>query len=391
MKSLKICKYPYPFEAWLTISSDPDCASYESWLELDNLIFKKLKLPWANSIFLFSFNQNLPDQVSLDKYPEIGKQPTDAIHTWGDFVHAGEKGFSAQDAILGIELLKKHNINPLIWVDHSRFTGNMIHNNKWGSTPFHTDSSGYKYKVYEYTLDLVKESGVRYIWSGELAPTIGQDRKVNFFEWGGAFSLKPRLSYLIRQVFPMMLSRGGIKKISKKYELLYENQFPDGTKLYCFNRFGKWKHADILGLSKIISKQNIDKLIHKKGAMVAYTHLGKRNPEYSGESHVPEETVECFEYVKKKHEEKSLMFSPVSELLDYVVLRNNMEINGNQINFKSDGIRFTKLQESDLSRFRFSFRNYQKDNEPKFCIEDKPAKFYLESHGKGYISARLHK
>ncbi len=350
---IKLLKYPHPYKAWLTISNDPDNTTIEAWHELNDFIFNELKLDWANTIFPYSYNLNLPDQVNLDKHPEIAKQPTDALHTWGDFVHAGQRGFSRADAEAGTELLKKNNIQPRIWVDHSRFTGNLLHNNSWGAVPTHDDSSGNTYTVFEYTLDLVKQLGISYVWDGKLTQSIGQDRRLELKDYLIHYSFLGKIRFLFLNGYRFFVPGFKRTKGNAQYK---KHTFPDGNVLYVFKRFGNWRDADILGLSNVISKNNINTLIQKGGTLVAYTHLGKESPKYHGESHIPPQTKACLHYVKQRVEASELIFTPLSKMLDYLVLRDNMSIKGNEIHFKPDGIRFKQLTCEDLLGHTFSLQ-----------------------------------
>lgn len=379
---IKLLKYPYPYKAWLSISNDPDNTTIEVWHELNEFIFNELKLGWANNIFIYSHNLNLPNQVCLDKFPEIASQPTDTLHTWGDFVHSGQRGFSRADAEAGIMLLQKYNIRPRVWVDHSRFVGNMIHTNNWGSVPFHNDSSGNKYRVYEYTLDLAKQLGISYIWDGKLSQHIGQDRNLKLRDRLMQFSflgqIRFALLYGLKYVVPGLFRYND----NKQYQ---EHTFSDGNRMYLFKRFGKWRDADILGLSKVLSEANVNRLIQKGGSMLAYTHLGKSNPKYMGKTHIPEETKACLRFVKEKVESKELMFSSVSKMLDYMVLRDNIVIKQHEIQFIPDGIRFVGLTKQDLSGHKFSFSGISDTNNLIVKVQGQEIKPYSLQHTNGIV------
>lgn len=361
-------KYPYPYTAWLTISNDPDNTDMQIWKELDDLFFKRLGLPWANSIFLTSHNLNIPGQVNLKDHPEIAQQPADTIHTWGDFVHGGARGFSREDALSGMALLEHYGIRPLVWVDHSRFTGNLLHGNSWGSKPVHKDSSGITYKVHEYTLDLIDQTGIRYVWDGGLTEVIGQDRKTSMWDkQAGKSMVKSVLAGILQKI--KTFRKGSSKKGN---DLYFAHLFPDGRTLYCFQRYGKWRNADIVGLSRQISRKTVDSLIRNQGVMVAYTHLGKKNPELKGDRHVPDETLVCLEYVKKRMDDGVLNFSSLSDLLDYLVIRDHMVVDGSVVDFRSDGIRFTQMNPNDLLRHRFSLEGVSNHLDVEVRLDGKP-------------------
>ena len=54
--------FPYPFKAWLALSNDPDNTTLERFHQIDHFIWKELRLPFGDAVFIRSFNQNLTDQ-----------------------------------------------------------------------------------------------------------------------------------------------------------------------------------------------------------------------------------------------------------------------------------------------------------------------------------------
>lgn len=340
MNSIKILPIPFPFKAMLSISNDPDNTTIEAWHELNEFIFNELKLDWANTVFPINKNLNLPNQVSLESHPQIASQPTDTLHTWGDFVHSGNHGFTRDDAETAIRLLENNRISPKIWVDHSRFLGNLLHGKTTlGGKQFHTDASGVKYKNFEYTADLIHSIGIRYLWDGDITQIIGQDRKLSL------------LNFSIKQLIK--------RKYTKENEILTPIEF-EGFRFYKFKRYGEWKYADILGFSKVINIDYLDTLVKKGGISFIYTHLGKRNPKQTNENHIPVETKNALINISNLVKEKQILFAPISRILDYVILRDNIKIEKETVNFKPDGIRYTNLSESDLLGHSFSFKTNAK-------------------------------
>lgn len=356
-----ILKYPYPYQGWFTIANDPDNTLIKDWRELNDFIWKELGLPLSNSLFVESFNKNLPDQVSLRGYPEIVDQPHDIIHTWGDYMHGREKSFDREDAIRAAEILRKYMLTPKVWIDHSRFVGNLIHNSTLGSIPSTKDASGITYKNYNYTLDLIQRIGIRYVWNGKVTSLIGQDKHYNRYHYRRvcgdnilSAAMKSLLSLLIH-------SKMILNYFSAEYD--YNNQykpvsFPDGRNFYSFTRYGTWKDADIYGLGRLLQKKNIDLLLRRKGTMAVYTHLGKRpHDKMHLEYHIPNKTKEALRYISQLYDEKRLMVSSLSNMLDYLVIRDNIVLSPmeNKIEFRSDGIRFESLSLSILKKHKFSF------------------------------------
>lgn len=379
--SRAILPYPFPYKAWLTMANDPDNTEIKDWRELDEFIWKELELPFGDSLFVRSFNQNLPVQVNLADNPEIvDAHLHDIIHTWGDYMHGRKRGFDREDAVEAMELLNSHNMDPLVWIDHASFVGNMLHGTKKGSIPKAKDSAGHEYENFLYTLDLVRKVGIRYIWNGEVTATIGQDRELNFSDYDrlhGGNSLKAA----VRSTLHRLPSESGVfaQPDNRQY---YKHLFPDRSELYCFRRYGTWKDADITGLGNIIKPKLMDELIRSEGTAVVYTHLGKRQlADMSNAQHIPKKTRAALRYVNGKFRSKELMVSSVSELLDYLVIRDHIQVDRSKdlIDLISDGTRYTALSQTDLQGKVFSFR--QKGFDPrniKVCVDGQPVNCRVE-------------
>ncbi|HRH38949.1 MAG TPA: hypothetical protein PK760_11415, partial [Flavobacteriales bacterium] len=259
-----VLAYPYPAKAWLALCSDPDNTLIEDWRELDKVIWKELGLPFADMLFVRSFNLNIPEQVNLHTHPEIlNEHPHDSIHTWGDYVWSGPKSFERVDAVEARETLAKLGFKPTVWVDHSMFMGNMLHNHRYGSMPTITDASGHVYTNPLYTLDIVKRIGVRYLWDGTITPVLGQDRKLSV--WGTYRERNNSLNTALRSYVKHL--SGDLLGVGKAFRQQYKDnsayrahRFPDGNVFYIFQRYGIWQDADIDGLANLLSQGRLSRL-----------------------------------------------------------------------------------------------------------------------------------
>lgn len=374
------------------MANDPDNTEIADWKELHSFIWEELELPFGDSLFVRSFNQNLPNQVSLETYPEIGTaHQHDIIHTWGDYMHARKRGFDREDAIEAAKTLKVAGIQPRVWIDHASFIGNMIHGTDKGAKDKLLDSSGHVYENFVYTLDIARELGIRYIWNGEVSEIVGQDRKLEFADHrvrSGGSSIKASAKSVLQQV-------PGIRKsyVAPDNSQYYKRKFEDGSELYCFGRYGTWKDADIDGLNNLINASKIDELLQKGGTAIVYSHLGKRHPKGEGrKNHIPDNTRESLRNVKAKFDNSELMVSSTSKLLDYLVLRDTIEVNSdkNEINFKGDGIRFVNLSKDDLKGFTFSFNRKKFSQElPTVSISNLPVKVLIEENSLNVFSIQF--
>ena len=390
----RVRAYPYPFKAWVALSSDPDNTTIADWKELDQVIWKELGLPFADSFFLRSFNQNLPDQVSLERDPEIlAAHPHDTIHTWGDHVWAGKRGFDRSDAVEGLETLRRLGAMPRVWVDHSMFMGNMLHNHRYGAIPEFKDAAGYTYPNPVYSLDLVHEAGVRYLWDGTITPVLGQDRPLSLVA-----NHRARNSSLLRAMVSM--SKHGVGQATGSGSAFRAqfpgntayrpHRFPDGRTLYVFQRYGKWPLADIDGLGELLAPARMAELERTGGVCIVYTHLGKRPASRASDPHhVPDRTKDAFIHLKERWTAGGIALSSVSDLLDHLVIRDRIEVDerNSTIRFVPDGIAFLKMGQAELAGRRFSFSSLSVPADALTLMgSNGPLAARLEEHGKNGFS-----
>lgn len=358
----RVRAYPWPGTAWLALSSDPDNTLIEDWRELDRVIWKELGLPFADSLFIRSFNLNLPEQVDLYRYPEIlGAHAHDTIHTWGDYVWSGPKAFERIDAIEARETLARHGFKPRVWADHGLFMGNMLHNHRYGALPTISDASGHVYPNPLYTLDIVKHVGVRYLWDGTLTPVLGQDRPLSTWRMHlqRATSMGTGLSNYTKHWVGRSLGVGLTFRGQFQDNAAYRVQrFADGNTFYTFQRHGDWADADIDGLGRLIAPERVERLIADGGTCILYTHLGKRPADRMHEAgHIPETTLAGLRHVRDRWRDSALHLSSVSRLMDHLVLRDHLSIDDEAgvVRFHADGIAFTEVDAGELAGHRFSF------------------------------------
>ena len=361
---IDLLAYPPPYRCWLTLSNDPDNTTWEGWQELHRVIWEELALPFADSFFLFTHNDAISGQVSVAERPEIlAAHDHDTMHTWGDFTMSRRHAFSRADAEAGLRLMEEHGAAPRVWTDHSDFIGNMLHRNTKGAMPHIDDASGHRYENSVYSLDLVCQAGVRYLWEGSnLTTVIGQDRPLTRSEWyrnahgdglkARGLSLSDRWGrrVLHKLQSPLLSYEDGINR------QLYPQTMPDGCRLHIFRRYTHWPLADIDGFGEVIAPAMVDQLITNQGTAVVYTHLGKRRAGRDDGDHIPPSTRASLDYLAQRHRDGAVQISATSKLLDYLILRDALTLDDGALHFQADGVRFETLQPSDLDGHTFGFR-----------------------------------
>lgn len=364
-RGIELLAYPPPYRSWLALSNDPDCTTWERWQELHEVIWQRLALPFADSFFLFSYNDAIPGQVTVAEYPEIlAAHPHDTMHTWGDYTMSRSRLFHRGEAEAGLALLREQGAVPRIWTDHSNFSGNILHRGENGALPRIEDASGHVYDNYVYTLDLVARAGVRYLWDGQGSQILGQDREISRRGWYAPFhgeGMKGRVVALADAFLRPLANRLRSTLFTygaEKNRQYYSHTFPDEQTFYLFRRYTHWEKADIDGFGEVIAPPVIERLIENQGSCVVYTHLGKQRAERPAcPTHIPPATILALEHVAARYAEQRLMVSSTSRLLDYLVLRDHAFVHEGRLDFRADGIRFAELTKADLAGMEFGLRS----------------------------------
>lgn len=377
---------PHPWRAWLSISNDPDNTTPDGWAQLHRLIWEELRLPFADALFLRSFNTQLPDQVDLHGQPHIlTAHPHDSLHTWGDYMFARTRGFDRSDAEEALTWLRRIAFRPRVWVDHSQFTGNMLHLHRTGAIPEFRDASGHVYPNPLYTLDLVHEAGVRYLWDGTVTPVLGQDIPMGDLSWTleHAGDRRTGLALYARRRIRAGLRPGTVPSARDANRAYRRHRFPDGRSFYIFQRHGQWPLADIDGLGVLLAPARMDELVRRGGVCIAYTHLGKRPAARMADPvHVPPQTRHALEHVAGLFKKGRLMLSGTARLLDHLVIRDHIDVDAahRRIRFVADGIAFDRLGAEELAGHSFTF---DLPAEPRWTVtgSDGTLSPRMEEHG----------
>lgn len=393
--------YPYPYRSWLAVSNDPDNTRITDWQELHRVIWEELRLPFGDSFFICNYNENFPEQVNLVDHPQIlCAHSHDTMHTWGDYTWSTKHRFSRKDGQLGLERLKELGVSPFIWTDHSSFSGNLLHMSSISTSPIITDTAGHKYTNFEYTLDLIRQAGVRYIWDGSVVVGIlGQDRPISRDEWYSYALIssrrwKQKVLALMDVTMKPLWDKVGATAFSyapDKNRQYYRKTFADSQTFYCFTRYGQWGLANIDGLGEMVAPEEIDRLIDLGGTAIIYTHLGKRRAcRIDDDKHIPPYTLNALRHLAIRYSERKIMLSPTSSLLDYLVLRDHAKVNGRHIDFRSDGITFKSLEVDDLDGFEFGIYS-SKEGSIKITCNGSEVKHTIVAMGNGFFRLLFHR
>ncbi len=386
---------PPPYSAWLTLSNDPDNTTPSAWRELHEVIWEDLEIPFADSVFLRSFNDALPDQVSVESMPECATEhPVDTLHTWGDYTNSKAVAFSRDELPECARLMESVGLRPRIWVDHSYSLGNLLHRSDLGGQSEIVDASGHHYENVVYSLDHIVDAGIRYVWDGDLCgcslPVDGPLKRMTYFR-DRQGSRRGRVLGVIDRLCGSQLRRLQWALFDYDESLMtvpHRRRFADGREMHCFRRFGSWQLADISGFGELLSTQQLDRLVEDGGVRILYTHLGKRRADLmAAPRHIPEPTLRALEALATRHRSGQIMISSTSRLLDYLVLRRSARLSNELVDFRADGLRFETLAPSDLAGQVFGLRGVSA--RASVVCESEPIAHELEEMRPGQLLLRL--
>jgi len=337
-ESVYLRKFPYPYEAALTICSDLDeTESMEKFLSIQEFLNSNRETPLGtglgleigNSFWFYNqYNQLLKSNPKDTTYinstysgnPDRGislfdgtsdtlslyggtilklirSGYVDCLHSYGEFA---EGGFKRDLASRAVDLWKSESLSTDVFINH----GGAGNNDNLGSLPrFRGDNPG----AVEYHTDLTIPLGIKFLWRGQVTHCIGQD---------GCFSLInfAKMGY---EYFQDILSWD----IDYPHDnsLVHTYTLDDGQKVFEFVRFidswGKYPSARQEHLPYQLGPKVVDELIRRQGYLIQYTHLGTgKQPPY-----LSAPTVAALRYMKKKHDDGQLFVTTTSKLLNYYV------------------------------------------------------------------------
>lgn len=331
-------KFPYPYQAALTICSDLDhTESIEKFLSIQEFLSSTKKTPFGtglglevgNSFWFYNqYNQllkNIPEDTTYinsmffgipDKGISLfdGTSDTlspyagvmlelikagylDCLHSYGEFA---EGGFSRDLAVRAVDFSKSELLSMDVFTDHGG-TGN--NDNIGPVSRFRGDNPG----AIEYHTDLTVPFGIKFLWRGQVTHCIGQD---------GNFSLI-NFAKMVYEYFQDLLNT----EIDYTHDnsLVHIHTLDDGQKVFEFVRYinplGKYPLAHQEYMQYQLGPEVIDELIGRKGYLIFYTHLGanKHQPYLSSPA------LDVLRYIKKKNDEAKLLVTTTSKLLNYHV------------------------------------------------------------------------
>ena len=297
-----IRKFPYPYKAMLSITSDCDSTTVESFERMhkflntfeDTAYGPGLGLDIADSFFVYdgsdkgvrlmSFSLGLDASTHLDandikKYYDAGW--IDSIHAFGDFSNEEELTFKRALAEDAWRQLNGSYMEPAVWIDH----GTVTNVQNFGAYSLFNSSryqQGDNPKSPYYHTDITLGNSIKYAWYSRHSDKFGQE-------------------------FPLE-----VKKLR------------DGQKVWNFTRYTSdnkdgevdwtWRPNR---LRDQLTKERLDGIADRGEYSIVAQHLTM----YQKEEQMGREDVAALRMLAdRQHKDKTILVSRTGQMLDYAVM-----------------------------------------------------------------------
>lgn len=360
-------KFPYPFRAAMTISSDLDnTETLEEYLLIHKFLNTKITtklgkgvgLEIGNSFFFYepptgAISYFLSEEnVAKTFIGLIQAGYIDTMHSFGK-----KKDFIREDAVVALRELKKNNCKIEVWVDHSKTRDNFGDDVTFGMGD-HPESPAYH-------ADISLAYGIKFVWLGRVTMITGQSVPISLKTFTSIFDGEHAVHSIInitKEFAKNFLAVFGNEKyaIRKNNELVKITTLNDGQKVYEFIRFDKYWQGVATGansqnLAYVISEKTLKDLIGNRGYMIVYTHLG-RNAKHS--QYIPKLSQNALRNLAYEYEEGNIYVTTTSKLLNYYI--NHKYLIWNYENLDDETIiHITRIEDPIAGKFVPTVQNLQ--------------------------------
>jgi hypothetical protein len=318
-------RYPYPYRAALSITSDiDDTETLEQYERIRSLMNEEIGIKFTNTFFPFHdgnkfsfFSGKTVDKNTI--IDDIRKGLIDAIHSFGE-----KNDFTRQDALLTLKTLKEENCKLQVWIDHAESKSNLCKYRFFGKGDMPGED--------EYHFDLIRSYGVKFIWTERLTNIIGQGVPL---KWRNILEIYDRrypldsVKNIAKTVAKIGLDIVGYEKYNyfKHNKLINIPTMRDGQKIYEFIRFNNHPKGAAVGdtfedLAYFISNKVLCALKKSGGYCIVYVHLGKK---FNLNNISSRETIAALHNLKREIDCGNIYVDCVSKLLTYYLRTTFLE------------------------------------------------------------------
>lgn len=325
MRAPTLRKYPYPYRAAMSITSDIDGTdTLDQHERIRSLLNEEFGIKFTNTFFPFHdeskfslFSGKAADKNTI--IDDIRKGLIDAIHSFGE-----KNDFTRQHALLTLKALKEKNCKLQVWIDHAESKSNLCKYRFFGKGDMPGED--------EYHFDLLKSYGIKFIWTERLTNIIGQGVPL---KWKSILEIYDRkypldsMKNIAKTIAKIGLDIVGYEKYNyfKHNKLINIATMRDGQKIYEFIRFNNHPKGAAVGdtfedLAYLISNKVLCALKKSGGYCIVYVHLGKK---FNLNNISSRETIAALHNLKREIDCASIYVDRVSKLLTYYLRTNFLD------------------------------------------------------------------
>jgi hypothetical protein len=318
--SARLRRFPYPYRAALAICSDldetPDADTYFELMRFlntteDTSMGPGVGLEVGNSIYFdmpaghFSYwNTDEKNREKLRMLMRSGH--LDSLHSFGDLAT------TRADAKRALKELERHDCRLSVWIDHAvaptNFGSDIMKGH--GDDPVHP----------AYHADLTLGYGIRYVWRGRVTSVIGQDQPPSVMGLANVRYPLASARTVAKEAAKNLLARCGNRKFALhgSNSLMRQARLRDGNQvdefLRCNPHWGGVSFADTgVGISGVLTRRFLDRLVQREGSCILYTHLGK----LGGARRFNQSTIAGFRLLADYYYKGQILVTTTRRLLDY--------------------------------------------------------------------------
>ena len=327
---MNLRRYPYPYEAMLSICSDLDeTPADESYFHISRYLNTGDVTPVGDGVGLEVGNTiyfDMPgEQFSYWSTDDSGRDRIHALIKSGhiDCIHSfGDLALSRADIARALENLDRHDCHLEVWVDHSTAASNFGRDIMRGRGDIKNEAA--------YHADLTIGQGVKYAWLGRVTSLIGQNAPYNFRRLLDLQRPVASIRNAGKDFAKKLLARAGSEKycLHKNNLLMRPYTLRDGQLVTEFMRCnphtgGVSGGDNSRGIADVLSERNLEKLLQSGGVSIIYTHLGKQ---LQKNGLFTEETKEAFRRLAEYFRSGRILVATTARNLNYHAAFADVEI-----------------------------------------------------------------
>ncbi len=352
METIKLRKFPHPYQAAIAICSDIDGTSFENFVHIHKFLNTRedtplgpgLGMPVGDSFWMY--DRPGISNAAFSYFEDLNGKPSshaalirdfiqagilDVMHSYGNFPAISD--FSRKRAVMALEELQKYNLKIRVWTNHGGIESvQNIGPLSWGKGDIPTHAENGTSGAFDfYHSDLLVDYGVRFYWDGEASLTslVGQDAPVRFSEayWRSPLyaGCKAKLKSIIKGYFSfadLLYFKFHHKHFVPWQPFDFENnliqvdQLRDGNILFRFKRYGHGKLDWSDDLHFLLNDKVLEHLLRKQGYLILYIHLGDQQDKRN-RLPLPAATVQKLKQLAELYHAGKIWVETTSRLLNY--------------------------------------------------------------------------